>query len=197
MGLTDEVAFTKFALAPLHFRRDVAMLGFLFKCAHRQVSDSAHTLFRADGRHLEMLKNGLFGAAEVFNKLPEEVVRLLDVHAFQRALTQTARLALKDGKPSMGLYFIGSRFAPLIFVPRCLFSPYFFFSCECLRFTRFRLWQSLYLLMVCEEKYHSENRRHSQWCREVGGFALTLLTTVALSCLLRHFLVNFFCCSTA
>ena len=28
MGLTDDVAFTHFALAPLHLRRDIAMLGF-------------------------------------------------------------------------------------------------------------------------------------------------------------------------
>ena len=90
--------------------------------AHRQVSDSAHTLFRAappvmersrrqpsntmallercDGRHLEMLKNGLFGAVETFDELPEEIVRLLDVHVFfQRALTKTARLVLKNGNP--------------------------------------------------------------------------------------------------
>ena len=56
-------------------------------------------LERCDGRHLEMLKNELFGAVEVFNKLPDEVARLLDVYAFQRALTNTARMALNDGHP--------------------------------------------------------------------------------------------------
>ena len=121
MGLTSDIAFTQFALAPLHLRRDVAMLGFLFKCAHRLVSDSAHSLFcaalpvmvrsrrqasntmalleRCDGRRLELLKNGLCGAVEVFTKLPGDLVRLPDVHAFQRALTKAARLALRDGQP--------------------------------------------------------------------------------------------------
>ena len=64
-------------------------------------------LERCDGRHVEVLKNGLFGAVEVFNKLSEEVVRLLDVHAFQRALTKTARLALKDGNPRWDYIFSG------------------------------------------------------------------------------------------
>ena len=127
--------------------RDVAMLGFLVKCAHRLVSDSAHTLFRAaptamersrrqpsntmallercDGKHLEFLKNGLFGAVEVFNKLPEDVVRLLDVHAFQRALTKTARLALKGGNPRWA-YIFESRCIPLIFFHVVFVSSYFF-----------------------------------------------------------------------
>ena len=60
-----------------------------------------------DGKQLEFLKNGLFGAVEVFNKLPGDVVRLLDVHAFQRALTKTAQLALKDGNPRWAYIFSG------------------------------------------------------------------------------------------
>ena len=182
MGLTDDVAFTQFALTPLHFRRDVAMLGFLFKCAHRQVSDSAHTLFRAappviersrrqpsnttallercDGRHLEMLKNGLFGAVEVFNKLPEEVVRLLDVHAFQRALTKTARLELTNGSPRWACICPGRVFAPLIFSTLSFFIVHFFhvsvlFS-EWYVFHSFCLWQSLYLLMFCGQPKSSK-----------------------------------------
>ena len=42
-------------------------------------SNTMALLERCYGRHLEMLKIGLFGVVEVFNKLPEEVVRLLDV----------------------------------------------------------------------------------------------------------------------
>ena len=95
------------------------MLGFLYKCAHGTVSLSTQGVFchappqtgrslrrgrhtlalleRCDGRHLGILKNGAVGAVEVFNRLTEEVVRLPDVHAFQSALTQTARSALRSG----------------------------------------------------------------------------------------------------
>ena len=60
-----------------------------------------------DGRYLEMLKNGLFGAVEVFNRLPEDMVRLPSVNAFQSALTQTARSVLLNGQPRWPYLFSG------------------------------------------------------------------------------------------
>ena len=77
-----------------------------------------------DGRHLEFFKNGLFGAIEVFNKLSEDVVQLLDVHDFQRALTKTARLALKDGNPRWAYIFSGR--VLYFFFTLSLFLRFFF-----------------------------------------------------------------------
>ena len=82
-----------------------------------------------DGRHLEFFKNGLFGAIEVFNKLSEDVVQLLDVHDFQRALTKTARLALKDGNPRWAYIFSGRVY--FYFCSHCLFFFVFFCFLEC------------------------------------------------------------------
>ena len=43
MGLTDDVAFTHFALAPLHLRRDIAMFGFFCTSVLTAKSVTPHT----------------------------------------------------------------------------------------------------------------------------------------------------------
>ena len=130
MAMTDNVAFTVHALAPLQVRRDIAMLGFLFKCCHRQVGESAHSIFKpaltgydcprrrpqhskplfeyCDGRHLEVLQNSLFGLIRVFNTLPDDLIQLQDVHAFQSALTGAERRALEQGHQRW-MYMYSSR----------------------------------------------------------------------------------------
>ena len=65
--------------------------------SRRHTSNTRALVERCDGRHLELLKNGLFGAVEVFNKLPED----------KRALTKTTRLALRDGHPRWTHMFSG------------------------------------------------------------------------------------------
>ena len=99
LGVDPRTAFLHFNLAPLSTRRDIAMLGFLHKCAWNRVSLSASELFpvrhvpvrrssrvanrahdmgllkRCDGHHLDIMKNGLFGLVEIFNRLREGIVR--------------------------------------------------------------------------------------------------------------------------
>ena len=118
MEVTTEEAFLKHNLAPLCLRRDIAMLGFIFKSMESNSHPSLRALFpravpeaqsdprtrlacrrhsrqlhdRCDGRHSDRLGRSIFGLVKVFNLLPQDVVDAQCVKTFQTRLTERARL---------------------------------------------------------------------------------------------------------
>ena len=116
VGLTIDIAFDKFNLAPLAFRRDVAMLGLLHKCALGLAHDSLQALVpaapqqhqrlfstrlagrrhnrqlleRCRGDHLDVLARSVFGLVRVYNLLKQVIVNAPTIKSFQRRLTKAA-----------------------------------------------------------------------------------------------------------
>ena len=108
-----------YGMAPLVSRRDIGMVGVLFKCAHLSAHPDMLELFRrapaaAPARHntrllsrrhylqLEMLADGharaavsrsLFGLVKVWNALPACAVECKSVSAFQSWLARQSRAA--------------------------------------------------------------------------------------------------------
>ena len=130
LGLTQREAFLWFGLQPLGLRRDIAMMGVLYKCAHGiahpdlQVlfptelpSRDAHTstrifqrkhdkqlLLRHHGGQRMEFHRSIFGLVKIWNALSSDIVESRNVSAFQRALTDMARKACDedaDGWPRM------------------------------------------------------------------------------------------------
>ena len=119
LGLTDRDAFLRHGLHPLCLRRDVAMLGVLYKCAHGKAHPDLSELFprvgvtrdvqiatrlfqRLHSRQLLLRHHGvqrvefhrsIFGLVKIWNILPEDVVESKSVSDFQSALTEIARKA--------------------------------------------------------------------------------------------------------
>ena len=117
LGLTEREAFLWYGLHPMCFRRDVAMLGVLYKCAHGNAhpdllelfprvssSESARrptrSVMRMHSRQLLLRHHGtqrmefhrsLFGLVKIWNALSVEIVESDSVCAFQRALTDLGR----------------------------------------------------------------------------------------------------------
>ena len=108
LGLTSEQGFLNFNLASLNFRRDVAMLGLLHKCAlgeahpwllehfpttargttahntrHSRRRHSRQLHERCTGNFLEVTRRSLFGLVRVYNFLPEAAVSAKTVKEFQ------------------------------------------------------------------------------------------------------------------
>ena len=101
LGLTPEEALVNFGLAPLNCRRDMAMLGVVFRAVLGKGPAPLRSFFKAaadhtrpttrsvgrhryqlqtyrSGEHLEVLKRSLLGACDVFNELPPVVVEASD-----------------------------------------------------------------------------------------------------------------------
>ena len=120
LGLDERDAFIKFNLAPLQLRRDIGMLGALWKVAHGKSHKLLREMFplcefrpilpntrgiarrhalrfvdRCDGTQLEQFSRSLFGLVRVWNDLPENLVNISST-AFQSALSKCARNACKD-----------------------------------------------------------------------------------------------------
>ena len=120
MGLDEAQAFLDYNLAPLRLRRDVAMLGLIFKCSHGLARPKLCELFprgeapvhtfntraaaarhpyqlldRADGCRLTVVKRSSLGLVRVYNLLPQEFVECSNVSAFQSHLTRHVRTLCK------------------------------------------------------------------------------------------------------
>ena len=129
VGLSKEEAFLDYNLGPLSWRRDVAMLGLLHKCAlglaHPRLRElfplvtrqpaayftrytaRRHTkqlLERCTGDFLELTRRSLFGLVRVYNFLPEEVVQTATVKEFQKLLTAETKESCRNGRAWETMY---------------------------------------------------------------------------------------------
>ena len=115
-------AFLSYNLAPLRLRRNIAMLGVLYKVSHGIAPAALAGLFKTYGRgalsshgfvpaerfhsyalhdpiepsHPVIIKRSLFGMVRVYNRLPQALVQLKTTQAFQRGLQQRAKRAATD-----------------------------------------------------------------------------------------------------
>ena len=120
LGIDDETALTKYGLAPLSMRRDIAMLGLLFKISCKLAPSPLQELFKAYGQsslvahgfkapvvfhgkalhdpveagHPIIIKRSIFGLIRVFNRLPASAVETRSPKQFQRWLQQSAKSAV-------------------------------------------------------------------------------------------------------
>ncbi|CAE8622387.1 unnamed protein product [Polarella glacialis] len=117
LNLAEEDAFLNFNLAPLSLRRDIAMLGLIFKCAkgeahpklcemfprstepqHRlatRTSEARHSCQlhdQASNSRLDVLQRSVLGLVKVYNLLPQSFVDSSSVQSFQRKLTDLSRV---------------------------------------------------------------------------------------------------------
>ena len=110
-----------FNLAPLSTRRDIALLGFLHRVrlglapAHlarlfpldftdlrRSVRQARHDhrfLVDTSGCQLEIFKRSVFGLTRIYNILPERIVVLSSVSAFQSGLQGIIKRAASENFP--------------------------------------------------------------------------------------------------
>ena len=109
LGITREMAFLEYNLAPLSLRRDIGLLAFI----HKRVLGECHMGVKsllpfsgiADRWHSKQLEThidscimrhtlynrSLFGLVHVYNRLPEHLISTTSVKEFQTRLTQGAR----------------------------------------------------------------------------------------------------------
>ena len=123
LELDENSAFLTFNLAPLRLRRDIGMLGVLWKICHgrahvdfdalfprapssalhrhdTRVARRRHTLQlvdRCDGTQLTQLRRSLFGLVKVWNALPETFVHAETVSSMQARLTLASKKACAAG----------------------------------------------------------------------------------------------------
>ena len=119
--LSPQDAFLRYNLAPLQLRRDIGILGLLFKVASGLAHPDFELLFRidnrernwhtrfnenlhpkqfvdiCDGSQSELVNRSIFSADKVWNRLPGHLLDVSSVRAFQRLLTERARHACRDG----------------------------------------------------------------------------------------------------
>ena len=109
-----------FHLAPLRARREIALLGIIHRAALRQGPPHFHQFFiRARaiyghtrtiydpcvGRSQLYFRRSIFGLVAFYNRLPEEVIQLTEINAFQRCLQNTLRMAVEVNVPNWHLIF--------------------------------------------------------------------------------------------
>ena len=119
-GLDARTAFIKHNLAPTQLRRDIAMLGVLFKCMRKEADPALLHLFpgapetqthreqstrlqearhdrqlldRCTGKRLEIMDHSLFGLVRIFNLLPQKCMDAKTTCSFQKRVTELARAA--------------------------------------------------------------------------------------------------------
>ena len=123
LDLNEDDGFLRFGMVPLCMRRDIGMLGVLYKCAHGlahsdllklfplQSDVPVHThhtrtmtqkhglqlLLRNHGDHRIVFHRSLFGLVKVWNALPNFVVSMHSVKNFQSELMSMARDACRLG----------------------------------------------------------------------------------------------------
>ena len=122
IGLKPENAFLEHNLLPLRTRRDIAMLGLMFKCAHGQAHEDLRQLFprhtvvehsystrsichrhslqleeHRPGTKHALLRRSIFGLTRVWNRLPREAVALETTKDFQKILTKYVGMACWRG----------------------------------------------------------------------------------------------------
>ena len=123
LGLTDVEALCDYKLAPLSMRRDISMLGLLFKVASGTAPPPICKLFRSyncslasfgfqscsqfhdkalhdpiEPTHPGIIKRSAFGLIRVFNRLPQQAINVKSTRIFQRRLQYMALQAAKSGK---------------------------------------------------------------------------------------------------
>lgn len=123
LQLSVEEAFLQHNLAPLQLRRDIGILGLLFKIARGEAHPDFEELFprdlrarnwttrankeghnmrlcdTCDGGQSDLINRSIFSAVRVFNRLPAFTVDVSSVRAFQRLLTERARHACRSEMP--------------------------------------------------------------------------------------------------
>ena len=122
IGLKPENAFLEHNLLPLRTRRDIAMLGLLFKCAHGQAHEDLRQLFprqtvlghsystrsighrhslqleeQRPGTKHALLRRSIFGLTRVWKRLPREAVAQKTTKDFQKLLTKYVGMACWRG----------------------------------------------------------------------------------------------------
>ena len=118
LGLSDTEAFVMHNLAPLSLRRRIGMLGFI----HKRVLDQCHPalmefLSPAPGSpyryhtrtlesrwddvrgHTRLYNTSLYMYILMYNRLPQEIVDLPSVSAFQSRLTRLAKDRARQEDP--------------------------------------------------------------------------------------------------
>ena len=141
IGISEKDAFLRFGLAPLQTRRDIGMLGMLWKVAHRKChpaflellppeenSNSPNIVTRSvarrhgrrlrnfcDGTQLCQFERSIFGMVRVWNFLPADIVELQTVKAFQKKLTRVAKIACSGSAPNWPLIY-STRSSPRFFL---------------------------------------------------------------------------------
>ena len=109
LRITEEMAFLDFNFGPLCLRRDIGLLGFLHKRVLNQCHQGIQRLFPFKmgpspfhDKQLESYMSqitcrqdlyfrSIFGLVHVYNRLPQNIVDLTSVQAFQSTLTKLAR----------------------------------------------------------------------------------------------------------
>ena len=122
IGVTEEEAFVRYNLAPLKARRDISMLGLLYKCVHKLAHQDLQKLFprssapqhsyrtkfqahrhpyqleesRLGTKHA-LLRRSIFGLTRVWNRMPREVVGADSVTTMQKRATAMVRASCQQG----------------------------------------------------------------------------------------------------
>ena len=120
LELTDEEAFVKYNFAPLSLRRRIGILGFIHQCTLQEchptlprllpmpvqtktIATYLHTmqvdpqLSRVSSRSALYFRS-LYHFVLIYNRLPQELVNLDSVSAFQSQLTKFAKLRADRGE---------------------------------------------------------------------------------------------------
>ena len=120
INISVDEAFLVHNLAPLSTRRDIAMLGLIFKSVHGTAHEDLQSLFPRQfgpahscgtrlqiqrhqlqleedrpGTHHALLRRSVFGLTRIWNRLPAQVVQAKSVTDMQRALTALVRAACR------------------------------------------------------------------------------------------------------
>ena len=115
LDLSVTEGFLEHNLAPLCVRRDIAMLGLIYKCVyklahpdlcelfsrceaahvfHTRLQENRHTLQLAEedqGSRHAFLRRSIFGLVRIWNRLDQSIVELPTVSEFQGGLTELVR----------------------------------------------------------------------------------------------------------
>ena len=120
LGISREEALMHLNLAPLNTRRDIALLGIIHRAACRKGPTQFHIFFmRAEafyghsrllydpcvGRPQMYMKRSIFGLVRFYNALPEDIIQVTDIAAFQSQLQELVRKAIRSNMPIWHLLF--------------------------------------------------------------------------------------------
>jgi len=131
LGLPVSAALIDHNLAPLSMRRDIAMLGILFKVARGIAPAPIQELFKPYGHsslashgfrprdqlhskaihdpvevgHPVIIKRSVYGLIRIFNRLPQDYVDSRTVQQFQRRLQRSAKDAAREEATRWQLMF--------------------------------------------------------------------------------------------
>ena len=122
LGISEIEALMHFNLAPLAVRRQIAILGVIHRCVLKKGPDHFNDWFRATEVHAhyrtrmsthyhdkrvavhlathqpDLFRRSAFGAAPIYNVLPQWVVSAKSVHDFQKHLQKIVRIRAAIGR---------------------------------------------------------------------------------------------------